>query len=82
MKATGSRWGSTGPPEPLESARLGIVSGHAGGILAMLVADRERLGLTIGQPAWRAGISAAKLRRIEAGELIVEYDVWDKLATF
>jgi hypothetical protein len=50
--------------------------------VAMLVDDRERLGFSIGQVAWRLGISAAKLRRIAACEPIVEYDVWDKFATF
>jgi hypothetical protein len=32
--------------------------------------------------AARSGIKPTKLRRIEEGETITEYEVWDKLATF
>jgi len=40
------------------------------------------MGLRIAQVACRIGITPAKLRRIEEGEPITEYDVWDRLATF
>jgi ribosome-binding protein aMBF1 (putative translation factor) len=44
--------------------------------------DRERLGLTVAQAAGRIGLKPAHLRRSEDGEVIDEYEVWDKLATF
>ena len=42
--------------------------------------DRIRLGFTVGQIAWRLGITRAEYERIVAGEPIVRFDVWDRIA--
>jgi cytoskeletal protein RodZ len=48
----------------------------------LLRRDRKRLGLSLAQAAGRIGIKPAKLRRIEEGETITEFDDWDRIVAF
>jgi hypothetical protein len=42
----------------------------------MLEEDRRRNGFTVGQVAWRLGISPTEY---EAGESINDFDTWDRI---
>ena len=46
----------------------------------LLVANRERNGFTVGQVAWRLGISANEYRELEAGTRWPSWDAWDRAA--
>ena len=41
--------------------------------------DRIRFGFTVGQAAYRLGISPAEYRRLIAGAPITSYDTWDRI---
>jgi len=45
----------------------------------MMERDRRRRGFTVGQVAWRLGISPAEYRLLEAGEAIHDFDTWDRI---
>ena len=45
----------------------------------MLERDRRRRGFTVGQVAWRLGISPAEYRSLEAGEPIHGFETWDRI---
>lgn len=48
----------------------------------LLRRDRQRLGLSLAQVAGRIGITAAALRRVEDGEPVTPFDLWDRLVEF
>jgi predicted transcriptional regulator len=45
----------------------------------MLRRDRERFGFSIGQAAWRLGVSPAEYRRLEAGTCWPSFETWDRI---
>jgi hypothetical protein len=45
----------------------------------MLAEDRRRNGLTVGQVAWRLGTSPDACRSLGAGELIHDFETWDRI---
>jgi predicted transcriptional regulator len=45
----------------------------------MLEADRRRNGFTLGQVAWRLGITKAECRALEAGDAFPDFDTWDRI---
>jgi len=45
----------------------------------LLERDRIRFGFTVGQVAYRLGISPAEYRRLVAGEPLVSYDTWQRI---
>jgi hypothetical protein len=48
----------------------------------MLERDRVRLGLRVGQVAWRLGISVREYRELVEGEAWPSYPVWERIAEF
>lgn len=46
---------------------------------SMLAEDRRRRGFTIGQVAWRLGITPDRYRALEAGEAIPDFETWDRM---
>ncbi len=46
---------------------------------AMLEQDRKRRGFTVGQVAWRLGISAGEYRELEAGTGLPSFQIWDAI---
>jgi transcriptional regulator with XRE-family HTH domain len=46
---------------------------------AMLRSDRQRRGFTIGQVAWRLGVTPARYRELEAGTVFPNFDTWDRM---
>lgn len=47
----------------------------------MLENDRKRAGWSVGQVAWRLGVSIREYREIEAGERSPTLDTWDRICT-
>ena len=45
----------------------------------MLREDRERAGLSLGQVAWRLGLSRTEYRELEAGERSPSFETWDRI---
>lgn len=45
----------------------------------MLEQDRRRRGFTVGQVAWRIGVSPQKYRELEAGTSLPTFDTWDRI---
>jgi predicted transcriptional regulator len=45
----------------------------------LLRRDRERAGLSVGQAAWRLGISLAEYRRLEAAETWPDWETFDRI---
>ena len=45
----------------------------------MLEADRRRNGFTVGQVAWRLGITPTAYRALEAGEPIHDFETCDRI---
>jgi DNA-binding XRE family transcriptional regulator len=45
----------------------------------MLKRDRERSGFSIGQAAWRLGVSSQEYREIEAGEGLPNWETYDRI---
>jgi transcriptional regulator with XRE-family HTH domain len=45
----------------------------------LLRRDRERFGLSIGQAAWRLGISIREYRDLEAGVRSPSVETWDRI---
>ena len=45
----------------------------------LLERDRLRSGFTVGQVAYRLGISPAEYRRLIAGAPITSYDTWERI---
>jgi len=45
----------------------------------MLREDRRRNGFTVGQVAWRLGITPAEYRSLEAGAPIRDFEAWDRI---
>jgi transcriptional regulator with XRE-family HTH domain len=43
----------------------------------MLERDRRRRGFTVGQVAWRLGVSPQEYRELEAGTGLPTFDTWD-----
>jgi predicted transcriptional regulator len=48
----------------------------------MLERDRVRLGLRVGQVAWRLGISVREYRELVEGEAWPSYEVWERIEEF
>lgn len=42
-------------------------------------ADRERLGLSVGQMAWRLGLTIQEYRELEADELRISFDPYERI---
>jgi DNA-binding XRE family transcriptional regulator len=49
------------------------------GFVAMMARDRARLGLTVGQAAWRLGITRQEYCEIEAGTRWPSSIVWERM---
>ena len=47
------------------------------GYLPMLRRGRARRGFTVGQVAWRLGISVHAYRELEDGDRFPDFDTWD-----
>jgi hypothetical protein len=47
--------------------------------VAMLVRDRERMGFTIGQVAWRLGLKPEEYRELEAGTRWPTSTEWERM---
>ena len=45
----------------------------------MLAEDRQQAGFTVGQVAWRIGVTPAVYRELEAGTRSSTFDVWDRI---
>jgi transcriptional regulator with XRE-family HTH domain len=45
----------------------------------VLAEDRRRRGFTVGQVAYRLGISPREYRSLESGEPIHDFDTWDRI---
>jgi DNA-binding XRE family transcriptional regulator len=45
----------------------------------MLAEDRRRRGFTVGQVAWRLGVSPREYRELEAGTSFPTLDTWDRI---
>jgi hypothetical protein len=45
----------------------------------MLEDDRRRAGWSVGQAAWRLGVSIRKYRELEAGERSRTFETWDRI---
>jgi transcriptional regulator with XRE-family HTH domain len=45
----------------------------------MLAEDRRRRGFTVGQVAWRLGVSPQEYRELEAGTGLPTFDTWDAI---
>lgn len=56
--------------------QLGCARGDAP---AMLEEDRRRAGWSIGQAAWRLGISVREYRELEVGAESPNFETWDRI---
>jgi DNA-binding XRE family transcriptional regulator len=45
----------------------------------MLEQDRRRAGWSVGEAAWRLGVSVREYREIEAGERSTSWETWDRI---
>jgi hypothetical protein len=45
----------------------------------MLEQDRRRRGFTVGQVAWRLGVSPQEYRELEVGASLPTFDTWDRV---
>jgi transcriptional regulator with XRE-family HTH domain len=45
----------------------------------MLAEDRRRRGFTVGQVAWRLGVSPREYRKLEAGTSLPTFATWDRI---
>ena len=45
----------------------------------MLEQDRTRAGWSVGQAAWRLGVSVSQYREIEAGDRSPSFETWDRI---
>ena len=45
----------------------------------MLEEDRRRAGWSVGQAAWRLGVSIREYRELEAGARSPSFDTWDRI---
>jgi hypothetical protein len=45
----------------------------------MMRRDRKREGLRVCRAAWLIGVTVGEYREMEAGDLVPEFDVWDRL---
>jgi predicted transcriptional regulator len=45
----------------------------------MLRRDRERWGFSVGQAAWRFGVSPKEYRELEAGTSWASFDTYDRI---
>ncbi len=45
----------------------------------MLAEDRQQAGFTVGQVAWRIGVTPAAYRELEAGTRSPTFDTWDRI---
>jgi predicted transcriptional regulator len=46
---------------------------------AMLKNDRNRAGWSVGQAAWRLGVSIREYRELEAGARSPSFETWDRI---
>jgi DNA-binding XRE family transcriptional regulator len=46
---------------------------------AMLAEDRKRSGWSMGQVAWRLGVSIREYRELEAGASWPNWETWDRI---
>ena len=46
---------------------------------AMLEDDRRRAGWSVGEAAWRLGVSVREYRELVAGERSPSFDTWDRI---
>jgi DNA-binding XRE family transcriptional regulator len=46
---------------------------------AMLQHDRKRSGFTVGQVAWRLGVSPQEYRELVDGERYPNFETWDRM---
>lgn len=46
---------------------------------AMLEHDRKGVGWSVGQAAWRLGVSVREYRELEAGERWPCFETWDRI---
>jgi hypothetical protein len=46
---------------------------------SMMQRDRKREGLRVCRAAWLIGVTVGEYREMEAGDLVSEFDVWDRL---
>ncbi len=65
MEATSQR--------PVLAPRIGDVAAFDN----LLRQDRRRWGLSIGEAAWRFGVTRAEYRALEAGDLLPSFDTYD-----
>jgi hypothetical protein len=49
------------------------------GYIAMMIRDRARLGFSIGQAAWRLGITRQEYRELEARTRWPSSTVWERM---
>jgi hypothetical protein len=45
----------------------------------MLENDRKQTGWSVGQAAWRLGVSIREYRELEAGERVPSWGTWDRI---
>lgn len=45
----------------------------------MLERDRQRSGFTVGQVAWRFGVSVREYRELETGKRVPSFETWDRI---
>ena len=45
----------------------------------MLEDDRRRAGWSVGEAAWRLGVTVREYREIEAGERVPSWETWDRI---
>jgi predicted transcriptional regulator len=45
----------------------------------MLEDDRKRAGWSVGQAAWRLGVSVREYRELEAGTRWPSFETWDRI---
>ena len=50
------------------------------GYVSMMIRDRARLGFTVGQAAWRLGITRQEYRELEAGTRWPISHEWEQMA--
>jgi predicted transcriptional regulator len=48
-------------------------------LTTMLEQDRTRAGWSVGQVAWRLGVSVKEYRELEAGVRSPSFDTWDRI---
>ena len=46
---------------------------------AMLEHDRKQAGWSVGQAAWRLGVSVREYRELEAGACSPTFETWDRI---